>query len=447
MAAEAVGMARPREEAKPRKTDGFWHLVRRVPKEFSSIDKRRFVTLTTGIAIVDDPKGVAAQRVVRELDDTLFAFWRERKAGRQTEAAMRYKQALKLSRQVGFPYRPNSELLVDVHGLVERLEALESRHGPLKKEEALAVVGAIARPEIMLSEMLEIYKELNVAQMAKRSPAQQRRWEVNRQTALDAFIAVIGGDRAMAKLDYETVMAVNAHVQKRIAAKEIVHDTGNKLIGRVAALWRDINRQKRLNLADCFSGTKIRGGEVGQRAAFPIEHVQDKILAPGMFDSLNDEARDLIYLVAETGMRPSEAVGLLPHHIVLNNKVPYVKIVAEDRVTKTKSAVREVPLVGLALQVMQRHPKGFPRYYDGAASLEALVSKAFRARGLILEDGQCFYSLRHTFENRLQGARAPEKVITFLMGHKWHREKYGKVPLEEKAYWVDRIKFVSPYAA
>lgn len=66
-------MARPREEAKPRKTAGFWHLVRRVPKEFACIDKRRFATLTTSIAIVDDPKGVAAQRVVRELDDTLFA--------------------------------------------------------------------------------------------------------------------------------------------------------------------------------------------------------------------------------------------------------------------------------------------------------------------------------------------------------------------------------------
>jgi hypothetical protein len=88
----------------------------------------------------------------------------------------------------------------------------------------------------------------------------------------------------------------------------------------------------------------------------------------------------------------------------------------------------------MALEVMRRHPNGFPRYYDKPTSLEALVSKAFRARGLILEDGQSFYSLHHTFENRLQAARAPEKVITFLMGHKWHREKYGKVPLEEKAY-------------
>jgi len=435
-------MARPREEARPRKTAGFWHLVRRVPKEFSCIEKRRFVTLTTGVAIVDDPKGVAAQRIVRELDDTLFAFWRDRKAGCNTEGTRRYSEAVKLSREVGFPYRPNHELLIDVHGLVERLEALEARHSTVKKAEAFAAIGAVAKPAVMLSAMIDIYKELNIAEISRRSPAQQHRWDTSRKTALDAFIEIIGGDRPMSELDFETVMSVNAHVQKRIANKEIVHDTANKLIGRVAALWRDINRQKRLNLPDCFHGTRIKGGEDSQRVAFPVSHVQDKILAPGMFYALNDEARDLIYLVAETGIRPSEAVNVLPHHIVLNNDVPYLKIVAEKRVTKTKSSPREVPLVGLALEVMRRHPKGFPRYYDKAASLEALVSKAFRARGLILEDGQSFYSLRHTFENRLQAARAPEKVIR----HKWHREKYGKVPLEEKAYWVDQIKFRSPYA-
>jgi hypothetical protein len=243
----------------PRKTAGFWHLVGRVPKEFACVDKRRFVTLTTGVAIVDDPKGVAAQRIVRELDDILFAFWRDWKAGRNTEGERKYSEAVKLSREVGFPYRPNHELLIDVNGLVERLEALEARHNTVKKDEAFAVIGAVAKPAIMLSAMINIYKELNIAAVSQRSPAQQHRWDTSGKTALDTFIEIIGGDRPMSELDFETVMTVNVHVQKRIANKEIVHDTGNKLIGRVAALWRDINRQKRLNLPDCFHGTRIKG--------------------------------------------------------------------------------------------------------------------------------------------------------------------------------------------
>jgi integrase len=438
-------MARPRADAKAYKRNGFWQLVRRVPQEYEGVDRRKVVVMTTGIAIVDDPKGIAAKRVVAELDETLFACWRDKKAGRIATAAEAFDKAVKRSRELGFPYRQNHELNKDAEGLVERIETLIERQEGQKKEDVFAVMGAIAKPPIMLSDMIDVFKELNLAECSKRSPKKQLRWDVSRKTALNLFIEIIGGDRAMGDLTFDAVMDVNAHLQKKIADKKIVHDTANKTIGRVAALWRDINRQKRLGLADCFTNTRIRGGDDKKRVAFPVAHVQDKILAAGMFDALNDEARDVIYIVAETGMRPSEVVNLLPEHIVLNHSIPHVNVVADKRVTKTKSAVRAVPLVGVALQAMKRHPEGFPRYYDNADTLEALVSKAFKNRKLFLEKGQTFYSLRHTFENRLQGIRAPEKVVTFLMGHAWHREKYGDVPLEERAYWMEQIKFKSPY--
>jgi hypothetical protein len=42
--------------------------------------------------------------------------------------------------------------------------------------------------------------------------------------------------------------------------------------------------------------------------------------------------------------------------------------------------------------------------------------------------GQTLYSLRHTFEDRLTAVEAPEKVVAALIGHKWHRPRYGLGP-------------------
>jgi integrase len=101
--------------------------------------------------------------------------------------------------------------------------------------------------------------------------------------------------------------------------------------------------------------------------------------------------------------------------------------------------------VGVALMAMRAQPEGFPRYRDKADSLSALVNKALEVRGLRPEPGQSLYSLRHTFEDRLTAVEAPEKVVAALMGHKWHRPRYGLGPsLEQKREWLKRIAFRPP---
>jgi hypothetical protein len=55
--------------------------------------------------------------------------------------------------------------------------------------------------------------------------------------------------------------------------------------------------------------------------AFDPAFAQEKILAQGLFDDLNPEAR-AIYLVAEIGLRPSEACNLDKTTIQLQHKIP-----------------------------------------------------------------------------------------------------------------------------
>ena len=163
----------------------------------------------------------------------------------------------------------------------------------------------------------------------------------------------------------------------------------------------------------------MKGDRTGDGVPFSIEHVLTKILAPGLFADLNAEQRDLIYLVADTGLRPSEACNLLPQRIVLDCEIPYLQIRPDLGQLKTLESARDIPLSGLGLKVMMRNREGFLRCRNKANSLSAVVSNAFAVRGLIVEGGQRFYSLRHTFRDRLVDVDTPMPLPEQLMGHAW----------------------------
>jgi integrase len=210
-------------------------------------------------------------------------------------------------------------------------------------------------------------------------------------------------------------------------------------------MFATINDVNQYDLPAVFAKARISGGKDKQRVAFDPDFVRKRILADGLSCGLNDEARGIIYLVAETGLRPVEACNLDRATIRLEHAIPHVQVRPDGRQMKTDDSWRDISLVGVALKVMRRHPDGFPRYRDKADSLSALVNKAFEARKLRPEPGQSFYSLRHTFEDRLTAVEAPEKVVAALMGHKWHRPRYGKGPsLDLKRKWLKRIAFNAP---
>ena len=163
----------------------------------------------------------------------------------------------------------------------------------------------------------------------------------------------------------------------------------------------------------------------GNARPFPVEFIRDVILAPGKLDELNEEARDAVYAVMETGARPSEIVNLTAAQIVLDAPIPFIRIRAEGRVLKTEHSERDIPLVGLALDAMRRHPDGFPRYFDKGSSLSATLMKHFGKHELLPTDKHKIYSFRHSFKDRLKAVEAPEELIDEMMGHRTDKPKYG----------------------
>jgi hypothetical protein len=439
-------MAPRHHRARPHKRYGHWYLVRRVPREFSAYDTRNPVMLSTGIRIADDPRAVVANAAVQKLDQGLEHYWRDKRAGRDTDAVVRYQQSLETARRIGVSYTPAGTLAASpVEQIVHRLELLKNNGGIEKSVDVSAVLGGEEVPPVMLSQMMDVFARISEATLVTKSEGQKKRWRTPKETALATFIEAVGGDRPMSAVTRIDVLSFRQRLQDRVVGGEIRIDTANKIIGHVAGTFGAINDVNQYGLPGIFAKARISGGKDQQRVAFDHCFVQGKILADGLFDDLNPEARGIIYLTVETGLRPSEACNLDHVTIKLEHEIPHVQVRPNGRQMKTDESWRDIPLVGVALKVMRRHPDGFPRYRDKADSLSALVNKAFEVRSLRPEPGQSFYSLRHTFEDRLTAVETPEKVVASLMGHKWQRPRYGKGPsLELKRKWLKRIAFRPP---
>lgn len=436
---------RPTRAPRPHNREGMWYLVRRVPKAFAHLDQRGLVRISTEIAVAHDPKGRQARAAVAALNDGLETFWQQLADGRSENARAQFQAVQARARALGFPYRTASELSEGpLAEILTRLQTIMDKDAADDPVTVAALAGGLERPVVRLSTLLDEFEELNRAQLGAMSPDQVRRWRNPKRRALDNLMQVIG-DKPLEDVSRADAVAFRKWWQDRILGEDIDIGTANKDFGHVARMLNEVDIAHQLGLQAVFSKLRIAGAVRRSRSAFTAAHVQTCILADGALGELNDEARRLIYLIADTGLRLSEAANLLPETIHLSGPVPYVEVLPIGRKLKTDHSSRQIPLVGAALAAMRAQPQGFPRYRDRAASLSAVVNKVLESRKLLPTGNHSLYSLRHTFEDRLTAVEAPEKVIAALMGHKWIRPKYGSGPsLEQKAEWLEKIAFKPP---
>ena len=179
--------------------------------------------------------------------------------------------------------------------------------------------------------------------------------------------------------------------------------------------YRHIGDEDRLNP---FRKIFFKDEQQSRVPSFEDDFVRSKILVAGLFDGLNDQLRNMIYVLIETGARPSEICNLRPEQIRLNADVPHLEIKAIDRELKTVTSKREITLVGVALEAMKNCPDGFPHYVDKGELVSANLMKAVRNRDLFPTPDHVIYSFRHAFEDRMLEAEIDYGLRCYLMGTK-----------------------------
>jgi len=166
--------------------------------------------------------------------------------------------------------------------------------------------------------------------------------------------------------------------------------------------------------------------------------------------AVDDEARWLLALLSDTGMRLSEGAGLAVDDVQLNGKFPHLIIRPHPwRSLKTSSSTRKVPLVGASLWAAKRAMAAthtaylFPNVCDGQTtkgnSTSAKLNKWIKAR--IEGEGKVVHSFRHSMRDRLRAVECPPDIIDQIGG--WTSggvgQSYGNgYPLDVLAKWLGR---------
>jgi integrase len=425
-----------------------WHFVRRVPTEFATLDPRGVIKHSTRIKIADDRAGRRAARVAEELNEQLEVFWKGLSDGKPVGQLNSYESARRRARALGFDYVENEQLLRQrPEARLERLEALVAKGLANDAGARAALLGTKKRPAFMVSKLFDEYETATKDEVKDFSPDQLRIWRNGRVRAVERFVEVIG-DKPINQVTPDDAIDYCEWWRRRIVEDEVEAKTANKDIGQLSRMLKEMNIRRRLNLPDIFKGLRLKGETERSRVPYETEFIQNRLLAKDVLSGLNEDARLVLYVVADTGLRPSEIVNLRKHAIVLGAPIPYVKILPDGRRLKTDDSEREIPLVGAALAAMKLRPEGFPRYRDKSSNLSGTLNKYLLENGLRPTKDHTVYSLRHSFKDRLVAAEAPDSLIDSLMGHKTYKPKYGKGPsLELKLKYLQQIAFKAPELA
>jgi len=212
------------------------------------------------------------------------------------------------------------------------------------------------------------------------SPEQRRIWKNARTRAVQQFVQVTG-DKPITEITDNDGLDYVEWWRGRVLNGEAVTKTANRDIGQLSRMLKDVSIRRRLDLPDIFKGLRLRGEAEKSRSPYEPEFIRNRFLGGGLA-ALNADARDVLCVMIETGLRPSEIVNLQPNAIHVDAPIPYVHIQPDGRRLKTEDSAREIPLVGVALEAMKRRPEGFPRYRDKSSHLSSTLNKYLSENGL-----------------------------------------------------------------
>lgn len=331
--------------------EGRWSYHRRVPTAYQDLDPRGTICISLGTSALEIAR--ARRDALANADDI---FWRCLKA-KQPSARDCYEAARQRAMARGFIYIPAEALAVEA--TLDRLKKIDTKL-PVATVDADSVLGLIKPTAVSITEAFSIYCEkICAVDLKGKSDTQVKSWTKVKRRAVNNFVAICG-DLPMDAIDRRHARQIFDWWSQRVnptdGSKPLHANSANKDFSNLRILyerfWAYQGDETRENP---FRNLRFKNVVYKDIPPFSPDWIRDKILAPGIFDDLNVEARCIVYTLIETGCRPSEIANLRPEHIRLDHEIPHLRIRPQaNRALKSKSSQREVPLLGVSLQAMRR---------------------------------------------------------------------------------------------
>ncbi|MFT3909718.1 MAG: hypothetical protein QM737_09865 [Ferruginibacter sp.] len=422
------------------KRKGYYYFNRRVPSSMKLYDCRE----TVRIALKTDSHREAA-RLAFKHNEKLEDYWDNLIQTGQTFNKSDYEKATKHSQLFGFNYLTNNQLAKEsIENIYARLLQVEKSN--YNDQMMTSVLGGVEKPTLTLDAALDYFLEFSKGKNLNKSENQIRKWTHQRTRAMRYFISCIGNKDVSSLTRGDTLKFRDWWINK-IEKEELLPLSANKSIIQVKTIVECVNDNLSLNVdtKNIFKKLLLDEGEENRRPSFTTEFIISTLLNPKNLSGLNDEAKNVLYAIAETGAGISEQTSLEPEDIQLDCEIPHIIIQPKRKLElKTKYRKRIIPLVGFALQAFQSYPKGFTSYFSKPDVLSATINKYLKENNLLPSNKHSVYSLRHSFQERLLTVNAPERIQADLMGHKFHRPLYGEGgSLATKYDWMKKIKLLN----
>jgi integrase len=424
---------------------GVWRYYRRVPREIAHLDSRSHIKKS--LKTDNHREALARAEEIHRATETM---WRSLLHGGDSVASVAsYEAAVKAAQSLGFIYRPASD--IQAMSIDELERRLKIAHANLGKAPVVvdAMLGTALAPILRISDIWKEYEEHNASGLKGMSPDQLRKHKVSRLRAIEYAKEALGGDLQLSEIKRADVLKFRGWWLEKIEKEKLKAYSANRCFSDIKGMLTVIDDALQADFRSPWDKIRLKATnstKLGTRPPFPVQWVQEKILAPGALDNLNEDARLITYVMVETGMRLGEVCNLRPQDIRLDDEVPHVAVAdREDRRQKTDYSIRRRPLVGVALWAIKKRPNGFPRYADNADSASAIINKIMGKNGLRPTPKHSVYSLRHTFQDRIENAEASDRMQADLMGHEFGRPAYGDgAEMKRRRDFLESIKFAWP---
>ena len=407
--------------------NGTWYYQRRVPAAYRSYEPRTLMrsSLKTKSIIMAKHRRDALEIAENNYWSNLIAVQTD-EISDQTLLLTNIKRQYKLDCLRALTSQPNNDF--SDKGIItalftDMMKQLGANSQPGSKHKL---------PPARISDAFEFYFEkVAVRDLLSKSATQKKRWYTTKRKSVLNLIEV-AGDKYISELNRDDAHKIYAWWASRLVpkhgGKRLSAHSANTDIGNLRKFYKQYHAYFGLHdQPNPFRGLSFKNfPNQNKRPCFENEWVREKLLCPGALDQLHEEARCLLYLLIETGLRPSEAVHLTENDIILETDIPYLKVRPSlNRELKTPSANREIPLVGVALQALSMFPKGFPSYRGFSSKLTQYLLKSLRQHDLMPSEQHVVYSFRHSFERRMLEAGLDYGLRCRLMGHALSRPDYG----------------------
>ena len=260
------------------------------------------------------------------------------------------------------------------------------------------------------------------------------------------YLVSVAGDKSIGSYVREDAN----NLRDALIAKGLSRASIKRTLSVLRASINFTTRELGLKDIKVFSGVYLGEPEALTHTTRRPIPIKDVYKVQTLCRELDDEPRWLIALISDTGMRLSEATGLIVEDIKLDDIHPHILLRPHPwRRLKTQSSERIVPLDGASLWAAKRALEAtsnkflFPRYCDEVRckgnSASAALNKWLSSR---VPSDCVVHSFRHSYRDRLRAVECPPDIIDRLGG--WSiggvGEAYGDgYPLNVLLRWAKNI--------